>query len=98
MKIAAAVLLLLALTLVGLWIAYVSAPEPEVVCEHKIAITVAEAGGQHGPALDNLIDQLKLECVKEKRKLLQLRGKLVYARQAKCIMAAASLSAAERCG
>jgi len=98
MKIAALVLLLIALLLGGLWIAYVQAPEPEVVCEHKIAITLAEVGDQHGGAVDNLIDQLKLQCVKEKRKLLQLRGKIVYARQAKCILAAETLSAAERCG
>ncbi len=98
MKIAVLVLLLLAAVLSGLWIAYVSAPEPETVCDHKIAITVAEAGTQHGGAVENLVDQLRLECVKEKRKLLQLRGKIVYARQAKCIMRATTLSAAERCG
>ena len=98
MRIAAAVLLLIALVLAGLWIAYVRAPAPELVCEHKIAITLAEAGDQHGGAVDNLLDQLRLQCVKEKRKLLQLRGKIVYARQAKCIMAAATLSDAERCG
>jgi hypothetical protein len=98
MKIAGLVLLLLALVLGGLWIAYVRAPEPEAVCEHKIAITLAEVGDQHGQAVENLIDQLKLQCVKEKRKLLQLRGKIAYARQAKCILAATSLSAAERCG
>jgi hypothetical protein len=46
----------------------------------------------------NLLDQLRLQCVKEKRKLLQLRGKIVYARQAKCIMAATTLGAAETCG
>ena len=98
MKIAGLVLLLLALVLGGLWIAYVQAPEPEAVCEHKIAITLAEVGDQHGQAVDNLIDQLKLQCVKEKRKLLQLRGKIAYARQARCILAATTLSAAERCG
>ena len=98
MKIAGLVLLLIALVLGGLWMAYVSAPEPEVVCEHKIAITLAEVSDQHGQAVDNLIDQLKLQCTKEKRKLLQLRGKVAYARQARCILAATTLSAAERCG
>jgi hypothetical protein len=98
MKVAGLVLLVLTLALAGLWIAYVRAPEPEVVCQHKIDITLAEAGEQHGDAVGNLLDQLKLQCVKEKRKLLQLRGKLVYAEQAKCIMAATTLSAAERCG
>ncbi len=98
MRIAALVLLLIALVLAGLWIAYVRAPTPEAVCEHKIAITLAEAGEQHGDAVGNLLDQLKLQCTKEKRKLLQLRGKIVYARQARCIMAATTLSDAERCG
>lgn len=98
MKIAGLVLSLIALVLATLWTLYVRAPAPEVVCEHKIAITLAEVGDQHGDAATNLLDQLRLQCVKEKRKLLELRGKIVYARQAKCIMAATTLSAAESCG
>ncbi len=98
MKIAGVVSLVVLLTLVGLWLVYVRAPGPEAVCDHKIAITLHEAGDTPSPALDNLVDQLRLQCVKEKHKLLQLRGKIVYARQAKCILAATTLSAAERCG
>lgn len=98
MKLAGMIVLLIALTLAGLWIAFVRAPAPEAVCEHKIAITLAEAGDQHSQAVGDLLDQLKLQCVKEKHKLLQLRGKIAYARQARCILAATTLSAAERCG
>jgi hypothetical protein len=98
MKIAGLVLSVIALVLAALWILYVRAPSPQDVCEHKIAITLAEAGDQHADAVGNLLDQLRLQCVKEKQKLLQLRGKIAYARQAKCIMAAETLSAAERCG
>lgn len=98
MKIAGLVLSLIALVLATLWMLYVRAPAPEVVCDHKIAITLAEVGDQHGDAATNLLDQLRLQCVKEKRKLLELRGKIVYARQARCIMAATTLSAAESCG
>ena len=98
MKLAGLIVLVIALVLAGLWLAFVRAPGPEAVCEHKLAITLAEAGDQHGQAVGDLLDQLKLQCVKEKRKLLQLRGKIAYARQAKCILAATTLSAAERCG
>jgi hypothetical protein len=98
MKIAGLVVLLLALALTGLWFLYVRAPEPELVCEHKMAILLSEAGEQHGPAVENLLDQLKLKCVKDKRTLLQLRGKVAYARQARCILEATTLSESERCG
>ena len=98
MKIAGLVVLVLALVLTGLWFMYVQAPAPELVCEHKMAITLAEAGEQHGAAVENLLDQLKLKCVKDKRTLLQLRGKIAYARQARCILAATTLSESERCG
>ncbi len=98
MKIAGIVVLLLVLALTGLWFIYIQAPPPEAVCEHKLAITLAEAGDQHGPAVDNLLDQLKLKCVKDKRTLLLLRGKVAYARQARCILAAKTLSESERCG
>ncbi|MBA3548036.1 MAG: hypothetical protein H0T76_16265 [Nannocystis sp.] len=98
LKIAGLVVLVLALVLTGLWFMYVQAPPPELVCEHKMAITLAEAGEQRGPAVENLLDQLKLKCVKDKRTLLQLRGKIAYARQARCILAATTLSESERCG
>jgi len=98
MKIAGLVVSLLVVILGTLWMLYVRAPDPEVVCAHKIAITLAEVGNEHSDAAATLLDQLRLQCVKEKHKLLELRGKIVYARQAKCIMAATTLGAAETCG
>jgi hypothetical protein len=98
MKIAGIVVTVIALILVGLWLAFVRAPAPEAVCQHKQAITLAESGGQHAAAMENLLDRIQADCVKEKYKLLQLRGKVAYARQAKCILAATTLSAAELCG
>lgn len=98
MKLAAAILTVIALVLAGLWLAYVRAPSPHEVCEHKIAITLAEVGDQHVEAKDSLLDHLRLDCVKQREKLLQLRGKIAYARQAKCILAATTLSESERCG
>ena len=98
MKIAGIVTIVIALILAGLWAVYVRAPEPEAVCEHKLQITLAESGGQHADAMEDLLDRIKADCVKEKRMLLQLRGKVAYATTAKCILAATTLSDAERCG
>lgn len=98
MKIAGIVTIVIALILTGLWAVYVRAPPPEAVCEHKLQITLAESGGQHAVAMENLLDRITADCIKEKRKLLQLRGKIAYAKTAKCILAAATLSDAERCG
>ncbi|MBL9099370.1 MAG: hypothetical protein JNL82_00345 [Myxococcales bacterium] len=98
MKIAGIVTTVIALILVGLWLAFVRAPAPEEVCAHKSAIALAETRGEYAAAAENLIDRINADCVKERRKLLQLRGKIAYARQAKCILAATTLSEAERCG
>jgi hypothetical protein len=98
MKVAGIVTVVIALVLAGLWLAFVRAPAPEVVCQHKMAITAAESGGQYAAAMENLLNRIEADCVKEKHKLLQLRGKIAYARQAKCILAATTLSDAERCG
>ena len=57
-----------------------------------------EAGNEHGEAVEHLLDQYRLGCRKQAEALLQLRGKLVYARHAKCVMAARTLTDAERCG
>ena len=48
--------------------------------------------------METVLDRIKADCGKEKRKLLQLRGKVAYANTAKCILAATTLSDAERCG
>ena len=44
-----------------------------------------------------MIGQLELKCVSAAERKIQLRGKLVYAKYAKCVMAAGSLMDAERC-
>lgn len=98
MKIAATIVLVLAAVLTGLWIAFVSAPPPHEVCQRKAQILLTETGGEHGEAVENLLDQYRLHCRKQTEKLLQLRGKLVYARHAKCVLAATTLNEAERCG
>lgn len=98
MKLAVTFVTLFLALLAGLWIAFVRAPPPHEVCQRKADILRAEAGGEHGEAVDNLLDQYRLGCRKQAEALLQLRGKLVYARHAKCVMAARTLADAERCG
>lgn len=97
MKIAATIALVLVAAVAALWFAFVRAPAPQVICQHKADILLAEAGGQHDDAVANLLDQYRLGCSKQAENLLRLRGKLVYARHARCVMAATTLSDAERC-
>lgn len=84
--------------LAALWIAFVRAAPPHEVCQRKADILRAEAGADHGDAVERLLDQYRLGCRKQAETLLQLRGKLVYARHARCVMAARTLAEAERCG
>lgn len=98
MRVAAVILLVLTAGAAALWFAFVVAPPPHEVCQHKADILVAEAGGAHDDAVANLLDQYRINCRKQAEKTLQLRGKLVYARMAKCVMAAKTLNEAERCG
>lgn len=98
MKLAATFVTLFLALLAALWIAFVRAPPPHEVCQRKADILRAEAGNEHGEAVERLLDQYRLGCRKQAEALLQLRGKLVYARHAKCVMAARTLSEAERCG
>jgi hypothetical protein len=98
MKIAGIVTTVIALILVGLWLAFVRAPSPDAVCAHKLALAQAETDGQHPAATENLLDSIQAHCTKERQKLLQLRGKIAYAKQAKCILAATTFAEADRCG
>lgn len=98
MKLAATIVALLVALLVGLWIAFVRAPAPHEVCARKAEILRAEAGSEHGEAVETLLDQYRLGCRKQAETLLRLRGKLVYARFARCVMQARTFAEAETCG
>ena len=98
MKLAAVITLVLAAVVGVLWFLFVVAPPAHEVCQHKSDILVAEAGGAHDDAVANLLDQYRLSCRKQADKTLQLRGKVAYARWAKCVMGSKTLSEAERCG
>ena len=97
MKIAGAIVSAVVLSLFLVWFFLLRAPAPEVVCQHLIDVAVREAGDRSPQALESLVDRLRLTCTREKRDLLRLRGKYAYARHAKCVLAATTLSAAEGC-
>jgi hypothetical protein len=97
MKKLLAIALVLVAAVVAFWLGFVRAPPPQVICQHKADILLAEASGQHDDAVANLLDQYRLGCTKNAENLLRLRGKLAYARHARCVIAATTTNDAERC-
>ena len=84
-------------TLTGLWFAYVEAPDPEAVCDRIVEMTYAE-GATHDPkSVDALVSRLRDGCVRSKSQIIQYRGKIEWARYAKCVMSAENLNDAEGC-
>ncbi len=85
--------------LFGLWFAYVRAPGPQDVCRHIIEVTTREAADQGvgGAGQDAVVAQLEESCVKQKVDKIQLRGRVVWAKYAKCVMQADSLDDIWRC-
>jgi hypothetical protein len=79
------------------WLGWVRAPSPEQICKHKIELVIATVGEDQTEGADALIGQLEAKCVVAAERKILLRGKLVYAEYAKCVMAAGSLMDAERC-
>jgi hypothetical protein len=85
--------------LFGLWFAFVRAPGPQDVCRHIIEVTMRESADQGvgGDGQDAVISQLQDRCVQQKVDKVQLRGRVVWAKYAKCVMAANDLDAIWRC-
>lgn len=79
------------------WLGWVRAPSPEVVCAHKIQLIVETATPEQREGAEALVNRLEGRCVTAIQRKIQLRGKLIYAEYAKCVMAAQSLMDAERC-
>jgi len=91
---------LLALGLLfGLWFAFVRAPPPQQVCSHIIDVTMRESADQGvgGDGQDAVIGQLEQRCVQQKLDKIQLRGRVVWAKYAKCVMATNELESISRC-
>ena len=92
--------LVLAIMSVGVlvfWIGWVRAPSPTQVCKHKIDLVHETTGADQGDGADALVGQLEATCVIAAERKIRLRGKLVWAKYAKCVTSATSLSDAERC-
>jgi hypothetical protein len=88
-KIASWVTLGLVAIVFGLWWAYVRAPSPAAVCDHIIEMTVAEARAT-GMSMESeaaIIEKTRQECIAHKLDKIKLRGRIKYARYAKCVVA-----------
>ena len=75
------------------------APGPEEVCDHVIAVTEAEAdqSSLSDETRAALVSRLRDACIRHKRDKLMLRGRIAYARYARCVMGASTLAEIERC-
>jgi hypothetical protein len=96
-KVSLAVLVISVVAVLVFWLGWVRAPSPEQICKHKIELVIATVGEDQAEGADALIGQLQAKCVAAAERKILLRGKLVYAEYAKCVMAAGSLMDAERC-
>lgn len=91
---------LFALMLVGIfvfWLGWVRAPSPHEICQHKVDLVFSTVGEEQREGAEALAGQLEVKCVEAAQTKIRMRGKLVYAKFAKCVMAAKTLDEAERC-
>jgi hypothetical protein len=96
-NVALAVLVISVVGVFVFWLGWVRAPAPEQICRHKIELVIATVVEDQTEGAEALIGQLEAKCVEAAERKILLRGKLVYADYAKCVMAAESLMDAERC-
>lgn len=96
-KVGIGVLVLSVISVLVFWLGWVRAPSPEQICKHKIELVIATVGEDQTEGADALIGQLEGKCVTAAERKILLRGKIVYAEYAKCVMAATTLMDAERC-
>lgn len=85
--------------LFGLWFAFVRAPGPQEVCRHIIDVTMHEASDQDigVEAQDAAIAQLEAKCVQHKLDKIQLRGRVVWAKYARCVLGSDDLDTIWKC-
>lgn len=96
-RVSLAVLVLAVVSVFVFWLGWVRAPSPEEICRHKIELVIMTVGEDQTEGAEALIGQLEAKCVEAAERKIQLRGKLVYADYAKCVIAAQTLTDAERC-
>jgi hypothetical protein len=96
-KVGLGVLVLSVVAVLVFWLGWVRAPSPEQICKHKIELVIDQVGEDQTEGADALVGQLEAKCVESAERKIKLRGKIVYADYAKCVMASTSLMDAERC-
>ena len=99
MKLASGVVLAVVVALFVFWWGWVRAPNPDEVCEHIVAVTKGEAEDR-SMELDSeaaLVAQMKERCVAHKLDKLELRGRLVWAKYAKCVTSSTTLADIGQC-
>jgi hypothetical protein len=96
-KVAWGIFAALVLATIVFWFGWVRAPSPERICQHKIELVFGTVGAEQREGAEALVSQLELKCVQAANDEIRLSGKLVYAKYAKCVMAATTLDEAERC-
>jgi len=92
-------LFLFVATLVTLWWFFVRAPGPHEVCEHivEVTLTEAQAADMNAQSESALVTGLQERCIEHKLDKIKLRGRVKYARYAKCVMSASTLLDIESC-
>ena len=94
MRIAGAVLAVLAVGIFAFWYGWVKAPSAQALCDHKIDLVRAEAEDRDA---EPLIELLRQTCVDNAQRRVQMRGKLKYAVYARCVVKSKTLAESERC-
>ena len=72
------------------WWGFLRAPAPAALCEHVVAVTMADTAEQ-GLAPETraaLVSATQTQCEQRAADKLKLRGRIKYAKWAKCMMAA----------
>lgn len=85
--------------LFGLWFAFVRAPGPQDVCRHIIDVTMRESSAQSigVEAQDATLAALEAKCVQHKLDKVQLRGRVVWAKYARCVLGSDDLDTISMC-
>jgi hypothetical protein len=87
----------LAGSVLGFWLVWIRAPDPQRVCAHLVDLARAEAGADTPRAVAALVERLERRCVEDKARIMRMRDKIEYAKYARCVVAAPTLGDAERC-
>ena len=85
--------------LFALWWSYVRAPVPEQICMRVVGVSLQDATDRE-LSVDTrakMAEMIEKRCLALEHDRIQLRGRLVYAEHAKCVMAASSLAEINRC-